>query len=274
MTFLTTLFATSGGVSYLTSFVALAGFALMLVVVAATLNASTRELIRRFAWPIMIATGALFVLTEILIFQVPGDAYRQGLKDAIGRPDAACQVFEFDASGAIVTETVTQDGQQTEHKKKVKYILRARPLMVLEKGQIHFWLSNAALYPDGSHLCALPFNARNGNFAEQATKAWDKLNGKPGSGKRLQQLEQQLGQQGQSQGQGNGNGKPSDIIIELPSQDQQNGSDSDGSASESQDGQGQNGNGNSNGHNGNRGGDQQSEGSVTIQPPGLPERKQ
>lgn len=257
---------TLGGVSYLMALVALLAFSLLVGVVVIMLNDTARRYFQKAAFPLLIVTAVLFIVVEVFIFQVPKQAYDQGHRDWVGRPDATCPVFRQDAAGNL---TRSDEGNAVKN----QYKLVGRPVVLAADGQIHLWLSNRDVFPDGTHLCSIPLTAQNAKFAEQATEAWDQLNGEPGSGEELRELREQAernGQGGQQQGQGQGNGQVPDIVVELPNQ--QNGEQNGDQGNAEQQGNGQQGQGQPG--EGPQGYDQQSEGSVTIRPPeGAPDKR-
>lgn len=249
---------TLGGVSYLMAIVAFLAFALLAGVVVIMLNDTARRYFQKAAFPLLIVTAMIFVVVEVFILQVPEQAYEQGYSDAVGRPDAACPVFRVDADGNLILSE--EDGNAIKN----EYKLVGRPVVLAADGEIHLWLSNRDVFPDGTHLCSLPLTANNAKFAEQATEAWDNLHGEPGSGEELQELREQAERNGQGQGQpGQGQGPVPDIIVELPNQQQDGegeaGDQGDAEQRGDQNGQGQPGEG-------DQQYDQQSEGSVTIRP--------
>ena len=256
------LFSTDG-VNYIMALVAILAFALFAGLVVIMLNDTARKYFQKAAFPLLIVTAATFVVVEVFILMVPGEAYEQGYSDAIGRPDGTCPVFRTDANGDLI---LSDENEQAE---KNQYKLVGRPVVLAGDGEIHLWLSNRDVFEDGTHLCKLPLTARNARFAEQATQAWDNLHGEPGSGEELRELREQAeqnGQQGQGQGQGQGqpgqgNGQVPDIVVELPNQQQDGESGGDeGNAEQQGEGEGEPGEG-------NMPYDQQSDGSVTIRPP-------
>lgn len=258
-----TLF-TLGGISYLMAFVAVLAFALLVGVVVIMLNDSARRYFQKAAFPLLLVTAAVFIVVEVFILQVPSQAYEQGVRDAVGRPDGACPVFKTDDDGNIIT--AEEGGAPVKN----EYKLVGRPVVLGADGEIHLWLSNRDIFPDGTHLCSIPLTANNAKFAEQATKAWDNLHGEPGSGEELQELREQAeqnGQQGQGQS-GQGQGEVPDIIIELPNTQQ----DGEGEAGDQGDAE-QNGERNGQPNEGNQQYDQESEGSVTIRPTAPPSDK-
>lgn len=260
---------TLGGVSYLMALVALLAFGLLVGVVVIMLNDTARRYFQKAAFPLLIVTAVLFIVVEVFVLQVPKQAYNQGYADAVGRPDATCPVFRQDADGNL---THSDEGDAVKN----QYKLVGRPVILAADGEIHLWLSNRDVFPDGTHLCSIPLTAENAKFAEQATQAWDQLNGEPGSGEELRELREQAERNGQGsgmpgQGQG-GQGQVPDIIVELPNQ--QGGGQNGDQGSAEQRGQGQQGQGRGQNNGQGDGYDQQSEGSVTIRPATPPSDKQ
>mgnify|MGYP005848462059 CR=1 FL=1 len=249
-------FFTLGGVSYIMAFVTLLVFGLFVGVVLVMLNDTARRYFRKAAYPLLVVTVAVFIVVEIAILQVPHRSYEQGYQDGVGRPDANCPVFLTDAEGNLV---VSEDG--ASHVKH-EYRLVGRPVVLTLDGEIHLWLANRNVFDDGTHLCSLTLTTRNGQFAEEATNAWDDLHGEPESGAELRELREQAEAQGEGEGEpGEGNegspgnsgsqsGAPQDVVITLPSEQ------SDGSAD---DGEGED-------EPGDMQNDQQSYGSVSIEP--------
>ena len=264
---------TMDGVNYVMAVVAILAFALLAGVVVIMLNDTARKYFQKAAFPLLLGTAAIFVVVEVFILMVPGQAYEQGYNDAIGRPDAKCPVFRTDANGDLMLS------DETGNPEKNQYKLVGRPVVIAADGEIHLWVSNRDVFEDGTHLCTLPLTANNAKFAQKATEAWDNLHGEPGSGEELQDLREQAerngqgqsGQQGGQQGQGR-EGQVPDIIIELPNQQedgegQQGGDQGDAQQQGGEQGEGQPGEG-------NMPYDQQSEGSVTIRPPeGAPDKR-
>jgi len=262
---------TMGGVSYLMAFAALLAFMLLVGVVVILLNDTARQYFKKAAFPLLIVTAAIFVVVEVFILQVPSQAYQQGYSDAVGRPDAACPVFRQDGAGNLVLSEENGSAIKNEYK------LVGRPVVLMADGEIHLWLSNRDIFPDGTHLCSIPLTADNAKFAEQATKAWDNLHGEPGSGEELRELREQAeqngqqGQQGQQgqPGEGQGNGEVPDIIIELPNTQEEGDEGNQGNAEQ----RGERNGRNSQQNEGNQQYDQESEGSVTIRPATPPSEK-
>ena len=254
-------FFTLGGVSYIMAFLALLVFGLFTGVVLILLNDTARRYFRKAGFPLLIVTVTAFIVVEIALLQVPPRSYEQGYQDGVGRPDLNCPVFRREGGGNLAL------GEDGALRIKHKYKLLGRPAVLTRSGEIHLWVANRSVFDDGTHLCSLALTANNAKFAEDATNAWDKVQGESESGGQAQQGGEQAEQNG---GRGleseSGNIGHQDVVVELPS-DQDENSDQEGDAQDAQD---EGGEVSENA----MAADQESHGSVTIRPDTAPLDKQ